>query len=65
MRLQPAFHRRPKARPNHLLALADYHPDPNAVACRLDRLADFELQAGHHAAAEHLATLAAAARGAA
>ena len=65
MRLQPAFHRRPKVRPNHLPAPSDYHPDPSTLACRLDRLADFALQAGHHAAAEHLATLATAARSAA
>jgi len=33
--------------------------DDSTRACRLDRLADCELQAGHHAAAERFAFLAA------
>lgn len=35
---------------------------PAACAAMLDRLADVELQHGHHAAAEHLARQAAAMR---
>ena len=38
---------------------------PAAHAAMLDRLADAELQHGHHAAAEHLAAQAAAVREAA
>ncbi len=39
-------------------------PTPTARAAMLDRLADLELQHGHHSAAEHLARQAAAMRGA-
>jgi len=42
-----------------------YTVNPAARAAMLDRLADAELQHGHHAAAEHLARQAAAMREAA
>ena len=41
------------------------HSHAPALAAALDRLADAELQHGHHAAAEHLARQAAAMREAA
>lgn len=55
---------RPTATPSRLvlhLAHVQRSHGP-ALAAALDRLADLELQHGHHAAAEHLARQAAAMR---
>ena len=60
-------HHQPTATPVRLAlhSVPIHRSHAPATAATLDRLADFELQAGHHAAAEHLSRQAAEMREAA